>query len=135
MPPKRKLTREQELLGAHANYHASRQAPPPLAPRPARHTICGRLPSFSNLVNDKPRLSLPELSTNTTNTFFDNLKQYTIDGKPFVMATVAHESKSSFERVTSEGRRLTYHLEVVQAPARARACGNGPRCQFILYLL
>lgn len=126
MPSRRILTREQELLGAHANYHAPRHQLPPLAPRPARHTICGRLPSFSNLVKDRQRLSLPDL--NTCAIFRDNLKQYEIDGKPFVMAAVAHESKSSYQRVTAEGRRLTYQLEVVQAPARARACGNGPRC-------
>lgn len=128
MPLKRRLTREQQLLGAHADYHAPRQAPPPLAPRPVRHTICGRLPSFSDLVVGKSRHSIAE----TEDICLGNsaLKQYEIVGKPFVMAHVAQETDSYFERTTAEGRKLTYHLEVVQKPQRARACGSGPRCKY-----
>ena len=34
------------------------------------------------------------------------------------------------DRTTRGGRRLWYHLEVIQQPERARACGAGPKCEF-----
>lgn len=33
------------------------------------------------------------------------------------------------ERVTRGGRKLFYHLDVIQQPERARACGSGPKCR------
>ena len=44
--------------------------------------------------------------------------------------TVSNETKSSMTRVTKEGRQLTYEMEVIQQPERARACGSGAKCTF-----
>lgn len=41
---------------------------------------------------------------------------------------VSNETKSSTSRVTKEGRQLTYEMEVIQQPERARACGSGAKC-------
>ena len=41
---------------------------------------------------------------------------------------VSNETKSSMGRVTKEGRQLTYEMEVIQQPERARACGSGAKC-------
>lgn len=40
---------------------------------------------------------------------------------------VGHPEPVIVERVTRGGRRLWYHLEVIQQPERARACGAGPK--------
>ena len=42
--------------------------------------------------------------------------------------TVSNETKTSASRVTKEGRHLTYEMEVIQQPERARACGSGAKC-------
>lgn len=42
--------------------------------------------------------------------------------------TVSNEMKTSTSRVTKEGRHLTYEMEVIQKPERARACGSGAKC-------
>lgn len=42
---------------------------------------------------------------------------------------VSNETKSSTSRVTKEGRHLTYEMEVIQQPERARACGSGAKCR------
>ena len=41
---------------------------------------------------------------------------------------VSNETKASTSRVTKEGRHLTYEMEVIQQPERARACGSGAKC-------
>ncbi|KAI9845632.1 MAG: velvet protein [Sclerophora amabilis] len=43
-----------------------------------------------------------------------------------VMA-VRNETESTSTRVTKEGRKLTYKLNVIQQPERARACGSGAK--------
>ncbi|EXJ93503.1 hypothetical protein A1O1_01895 [Capronia coronata CBS 617.96] len=43
------------------------------------------------------------------------------------MAQPRNETRSEHSRMTIDGRRITYHLEVVQQPEKARACGSGPR--------
>lgn len=46
------------------------------------------------------------------------------------MATVIHvsnETTSQSTRVTREGRKITYRLDVIQQPERARACGSGAK--------
>ena len=48
---------------------------------------------------------------------------------------VSNETKTSMTRVTREGRHLTYELEVIQQPERARACGSGAKCEFLSALL
>lgn len=35
----------------------------------------------------------------------------------------------TISRVTRDGRRLHYDLQVLQQPERARACGSGPKCE------
>ncbi|KAI9703085.1 MAG: velvet protein [Bogoriella megaspora] len=40
---------------------------------------------------------------------------------------VSNETQSTASRVTKEGRRISYHLKVIQPPERARACGSGAK--------
>lgn len=40
---------------------------------------------------------------------------------------VANETNSSASRVTKEGKKITYALQVIQQPERARACGSGAK--------
>ncbi|KAF1997163.1 hypothetical protein P154DRAFT_294988 [Amniculicola lignicola CBS 123094] len=40
---------------------------------------------------------------------------------------VSNETKSSASRVTKDGRKITYALQVIQQPERARACGSGAK--------
>ncbi|KAF2016507.1 hypothetical protein BU24DRAFT_203095 [Aaosphaeria arxii CBS 175.79] len=40
---------------------------------------------------------------------------------------VANETTSSGSRLTKEGKRITYALQVIQQPERARACGSGAK--------
>ncbi|KAI9803513.1 MAG: hypothetical protein M1825_001856 [Sarcosagium campestre] len=40
---------------------------------------------------------------------------------------VHNETKSNMTRVTKDGRKLTYQLNVIQQPERARACGSGAK--------
>ena len=46
-------------------------------------------------------------------------------------ATIAvdNETKSSICRTTAEGRIITYQMTVLQQPVRARACGQGAKCE------
>lgn len=38
------------------------------------------------------------------------------------------ENTITMQRTTKEGRRLTYEMNVIQQPERARACGSGAKC-------
>ncbi|KAF2182712.1 hypothetical protein K469DRAFT_728341 [Zopfia rhizophila CBS 207.26] len=40
---------------------------------------------------------------------------------------VPNETNSSTSRVTKEGKKITYALQVIQQPERARACGSGAK--------
>lgn len=40
---------------------------------------------------------------------------------------VQNETNSSSSRVTKEGKKITYNLQVIQQPERARACGSGAK--------
>ncbi|EGE79252.2 sexual development activator VeA [Blastomyces dermatitidis ATCC 18188] len=45
-------------------------------------------------------------------------------------ASILHppnETEHTMSRVTQEGKKLTYHLKVIQQPERARACGAGAK--------
>ena len=44
-------------------------------------------------------------------------------------STAPHQLIESVTRMTKEGRKLTYHLNVIQQPERARACGSGAKCK------
>jgi hypothetical protein len=55
------------------------------------------------------------------------LKTYGICGKTYTMQKPQNEIESEFIRKTVDNRTLKYVLNVIQEPARARACGNGPR--------
>lgn len=59
------------------------------------------------------------------------LVQYNICGRVYTMEKPANESRSEMRRVTVGGRKLNYTLHVLQEPARARACGAGPRCRLL----
>ncbi|KAL1634005.1 hypothetical protein SLS56_002596 [Neofusicoccum ribis] len=40
---------------------------------------------------------------------------------------VANETLSSSSRMTKEGKKITYQMQVIQQPERARACGSGAK--------
>lgn len=40
---------------------------------------------------------------------------------------VANETKATSSRITKEGRKITYVMNVIQQPERARACGSGAK--------
>ncbi|KAF2271904.1 uncharacterized protein EI97DRAFT_239609 [Westerdykella ornata] len=40
---------------------------------------------------------------------------------------VQNETTSSSSRITQKGRKITYNLQVIQQPMRARACGSGAK--------
>lgn len=54
--------------------------------------------------------------------------QYKICGKIYTMEKPLNEVISTMTRATVGGRKLAYRLRIIQQPARARACGAGPRC-------
>ncbi len=57
------------------------------------------------------------------------IRTYVVGGLRYNMAQPPNETVSEFSRYTVDGRRLTYRLNVVQQPEKARACGSGPRCR------
>jgi endonuclease YncB( thermonuclease family) len=42
---------------------------------------------------------------------------------------VQNETKSAASRMTKEGKKITYQMQVIQQPERARACGSGAKCK------
>lgn len=42
---------------------------------------------------------------------------------------MANETLSSSSRMTKEGKKITYQMQVIQQPERARACGSGAKCE------
>jgi hypothetical protein len=46
--------------------------------------------------------------------------------------TPVNETEHSVSRISREGKKITYNLKVIQQPERARACGAGAKCKFIL---
>ncbi|KAL4809392.1 velvet factor-domain-containing protein [Aspergillus unguis] len=42
-------------------------------------------------------------------------------------ADLRHETENSVSRITREGKKITYRLNVLQHPERARACGQGKK--------
>jgi hypothetical protein len=59
---------------------------------------------------------------------------YTVGGLRYNMVQPKNETKSEFSRKTVDGRILTYELEVVQQPEKARACGSGQKCEFCFHI-
>jgi hypothetical protein len=53
---------------------------------------------------------------------------------PGGLIQVMNETVATAARVTRGGRRLTYKLEVIQQPERARACGSGAKCEIFVRL-
>lgn len=48
------------------------------------------------------------------------------------LETASHVAEPSVtSRDTKGGRRLWYCLRVIQQPERARACGSGPKCEYL----
>jgi hypothetical protein len=56
---------------------------------------------------------------------------YGICGSTYIMQRAEFETTNQVVRTTASGRRLRYKLNVMQEPAKARACGSGPRCKLI----
>ncbi|KIX09133.1 uncharacterized protein Z518_00211 [Rhinocladiella mackenziei CBS 650.93] len=104
--PDQSLPSLREVVGPE--YHAER----PLLPQP------GPTPAIPQLFI--PGVSAVYLDPPPTGT-------YHIGGIKHNMVQPPNETKSEFSRFTIDGRRITYSLEVVQQPEKARACGSGPR--------
>lgn len=45
---------------------------------------------------------------------------------------VKNETENQAKRISNEGKAYTYKLKVIQQPLRARACGAGAKCKFLL---
>lgn len=45
----------------------------------------------------------------------------------------SNDNRNSVTRVTKEGKKLTYEMNVIQQPERARACGSGAKCESLTY--
>lgn len=97
----------KEIVGQE--YHAPR----PILPQP---TSAQKVPEFF----------IPGISV----LYLDDLpiKTYRIGNAIYNMQQPPNETRSEHTRHTMDGRRITYSLEVVQQPEKARACGSGPRC-------
>jgi hypothetical protein len=57
---------------------------------------------------------------------------YNIGGNYYAMTQPRNENEAWCDRQTCGGRLLRYHLHVLQQPKRARACGAGTKCKFIV---
>lgn len=57
------------------------------------------------------------------------LKEYKIGDKTYTMQRPENEERNSIQRTTIDNRTLQYDLTIIQQPAKARACGAGPRCK------
>jgi hypothetical protein len=78
--------------------------------------------------------SLPALFVpGVTEVLFDGkpIQTYDICGKIYTMEKPNNESVNTMTRLTVGGRKLRYTLSIIQEPARARACGAGPRCKLL----
>ncbi|KAL2439750.1 Developmental and secondary metabolism regulator veA [Exophiala dermatitidis] len=95
----------REIVGAEITQR-------PLLPQPP-------VPAFI------PEFFIPGIST----VYIDEvpIRTYVVGGLHYAMAQPPNETKSEHSRVTIDGRCITYKLEVVQQPEKARACGSGPR--------
>lgn len=100
----------KEVVGPE--YHAKR----PLLPHPGP---APRIPTFF----------IPGVSV----LYLDNLpiRTYRIGGASYNMTQPPNETTNQRSRQTVDRRRVTYRLEVVQQPEKARACGSGPRCRYL----
>lgn len=74
-----------------------------------------------------PELFIPGVSV----IYLDDqpIRTYEIGGALYNMAQPHNETKNEVSRVTVDNRRITYVLEVVQQPEKARACGAGAKCE------
>jgi hypothetical protein len=111
---------ESLLPGLKETVGSAYDVPRPLLPQPA---------STSSV----PEFFIPGVSV----IYIDDqpIRTYVVGGIKYNMAQPPNETMSEFSRYTVDGRRLTYRLNVVQQPEKARACGSGPRCRcmFIPY--
>jgi hypothetical protein len=77
--------------------------------------------------------------------FIPGVHEFVLDGQPiriykigqdsYMMQQPPHETRSEATRTTIDGRKITYVLDVVQQPDKARACGSGNKCNTVLSLL
>jgi hypothetical protein len=90
--------------------------PVPLGPRPP-------VPARGSI----PQLYIPGVST----VYIDGrpIGNYWICGAPYNMEKPPNEDNSVYRRTTLSGQHLRYELNVIQGPARARACGSGQKCE------
>jgi hypothetical protein len=93
----------------------------PIEPRP----LCPALPRQCPF----DQFWIPGQSELEHQTLRTKYQLYKICGLKFMMQKVESETMAEFDRDTLGGRSLRYRLHVIQEPAKARACGSGPRCE------
>lgn len=119
-----------EASDIRSNLANKSNSPPPL-----------RLPSLASAVPIEPRplVAYPDPDLSKPPAFYvpgvtqclwegNPVACYDICDKKFIMLKVENETLCEFVRTTVGGRNLRYRLHVIQEPAKARACGSGPRC-------
>lgn len=100
--------------------HIGSIVPETAIPSPADRRASDKRPSV-------PQLFVPGASDITIDG--NPIENYLICGKTYNMEKPSNEERIVFSRDTVDGRKLRYDLSVIQGPARARACGAGPRCK------
>lgn len=98
-----------------------------------------KLPNFKDKFGSSLAAPPPRLQPKVPGFFIPGVTQACLDGLPirtYVIAGIYYnmtqpmnETRSSHKRWTVDRREITYTLEVVQQPEKARACGSGPRCK------
>jgi hypothetical protein len=78
-----------------------------------------------------PRRKLPPIAFDQgQEVYLDGLllEEYNICGQIYTMQRPENEGSNVIQRKTIDTRTLQYNLTIIQEPAKARACGAGPRC-------
>lgn len=81
---------------------------------------------------DEANIGSRSIESVTATTRRTNVPSGQIRQAPNMASIIAapNETKSTSARVTKEGKKLTYEMNVIQQPQRARACGSGAKCRF-----
>lgn len=102
-----------------------------------REVVGSEIAAQRSLLPQPPRPEPPEFYIPGVSVIYIDdqpIRTYDIGDAQYNMAQPANETRSEHSRMTIDGRCITYHLEVVQQPEKARACGSGPRCKFRVLL-
>ncbi len=125
-------------LTRHVNRPEDRPTQPPT--RESRQTLPSLKDTLGKEYNarrpiaphPKPSPSVPELFVpGQTDFYLDDqpIRIYQIGENWYNMQQPPHETTNECRRTTVDHRVVSYTLEVVQQPEKARACGSGNKCK------